>query len=196
VRYFPWIFAAAAGAVLLLLILRPGPGPGSVPDDQAFPPSAPQEGAPPDLSAMSPAERFDRLYRRIISAAQTGDQATVTRFMPMAVSAFGMLDTVTVDARYHMAMLHLHVGDLAAAASQGDSVTRSNPEHLFGWVITAAVARWNKDDKARDAAYRKVLERYDAEMAKRRPEYLEHQSMLEELRRTATGGKPGPNPAS
>ena len=145
---------------------------------------------------MSPAERFDRLYRRIITAAQTGDQATVTGFMPMAISAFAMLDTVTVDARYHMAMLHLHVGNLTAAAAQGDSVKQSDADHLFGWVITAAVARWNKDDKARDAAYRKVLERYDAEMAKRRPEYLEHRSMLEDLRRTATGAKPRPNPAS
>ena len=140
---------------------------------------------------MSPAERFDRLYRRIITAAQSGDQATVTRFMPMATAAFGMLDTVTADARYHMAMLELHVGDLAAAESQADSIERADPDHLFSYVIRAAVARWKQDDKARDVIYRKLLQRYDAELAKQRPEYLEHQSMLEELRRTATGGKTG-----
>lgn len=180
------------GAVLLVLILRPGPG--AAPTETASAPAAQSPGSPPDLSAMPPAERFDRLYRRIITAAQSGDQATVTRFMPMAIASFGMLDSVTVDARYHMAMLHLHVGDLAAAAAQADSIKRADPAHLFGYVISAAVARWNKDDKARDAAYREVLKRYDSEMAKRRPEYLEHQSMLEELRRTATGGKSGSTP--
>lgn len=142
---------------------------------------------------MSPAERFNRLYQRIITAAQTGDQATVTRFMPMATAAFGMLDTVTVDARYHMAMLELHVGDLAAAELQADSIRRADPAHLFSTVIRAAVARWKQDDKARDALYREFLARYDAEIAKRRPEYLEHQTMLEELRKTATGR---PNPGA
>lgn len=139
---------------------------------------------------MSPAERFDRLYQRIISAAQTGDQATVTRFMPMAIAAFGMLDTVTVDARYHMAMLELHVGDLTAAESQADSIKRADSNHLFSYVISAAVARWKQDDKARDAAYREILQRYDAEVAKRKPEYLEHRAMLEELRQTAMGANP------
>jgi hypothetical protein len=181
--------AAATAVVLVVLIFRPGPGSG--PDAPLIAPAAAPEGAPPDLSGMPPMERFNRLYQRIITGAQTGDQATVTRFMPMAVAAFAMLDPVTVDARYHMAMLHLHVGNLDAAASQADTVKRTHPDHLFGYVIGAAVARWRKDDKARDADYDQILQRYDAEMAKRLPEYLEHQAMLEELRRTATRGKPG-----
>jgi hypothetical protein len=170
--------------VLLLLILRPGPAAGPAPGPVA---GAEPGGAPPDLSSMSPEERFNRLYGRIITAAQSGDQATVTRFMPMAVSAFGMLDPVTVDARYHLAMLHLHVGNLPAAASQADTVKRTDPDHLFGYVIGAAVARWQKDDAARDADYRKFLERYDAEVRKALPEYLEHRPMLDELRKTAAG---------
>lgn len=191
-RYLPWVFAGLAAALLLVLLLKPG---SRAPAPEAAP-SAPAEaapGTPPDLSSMSPAERFNRLYQRIITAAQTGDQATVTRFMPMATAAFGMLDTVTVDARYHMAMLELHVGDLAAAELQADSIRRADPAHLFSTVIRAAVARWKQDDKARDALYREFLARYDAEIAKRRPEYLEHQTMLEELRKTATGR---PNPGA
>jgi hypothetical protein len=138
---------------------------------------------------MSPAQRFDRLYTRIITAAQSGDQATVTQFTPMAIAAFGMLDTVTVDARYHLAMLQLHVGDLAGAQAQADTIERSTPDHLFGYVVGAAVARWNKDDRARDGSWREFLKRYDAEIASRRPEYLEHQAMLEEVKRAATAGK-------
>ena len=186
VRFLPWIIAAGATFALVLVLLKPGSvAPAAVPAAPASQPGT----APPDLSTMSPAERFDRLYRRIITAAQSGDQATVTQFTPMAIAAFGMLDTVTVDARYHLAMLQLHVGALAEAQSQADSIKRENPEHLFSYVIGAAVARWNKNDTARDAAYREFLKRYDAQVATRRPEYLEHQAMLEEVKRMATAGK-------
>ncbi len=187
-RIVPWVITAGAGVALLVLLLKPASvAPAAAP---AASPSQPA-GAPPDLSKMSPAERFDRLYRRIITAAQSGDQNTVTQFTPMALAAFGMLDTVTVDARYHLAMLQLHVGALAEAQAQADSIKRENPAHLFSYVIGAAVARWNKNDPARDAAYREFLKRYDAQIATRRPEYLEHQAMLEEVKRMATAGKAG-----
>lgn len=183
-QYLPWIFGAAASLTLVALLLRPAPAPAPAPGE-----AQEEATAPPDLSTMSPVERFDRLYQRVITAAQSGDQATVTRFTPMALAAFRMMDTVTVDNRYHLAMLQLHVGDLAGAQAQADTVARQNPSHLFGYVIGAAVARWNKNDGARDSAWRKFLERYDREIATRRPEYLEHQAMLEEVKKAATAGK-------
>lgn len=183
VRFLPWVFAAVAVLTLLVLLLKPG---------SMAPPAAPAErpaGAPPDLSTMSPAERFDRLYQRVITAAQSGDQSTVTQFMPMAIAAFGMLDSVTIDARYHLAMLQLHTSDLAGAQSQADSITTANPKHLFGYVVGAAVARWNKDDAARDRAYRGFLKRYDAEIATGLAEYIEHRAMLDEVKKMASAGK-------
>ena len=185
-RYAPWALTGALGLVLVVLVARRG-SPPPAPDAPVAPEA--QAGAPPDISNMSPEERFNRLYQRIINAAQSGDQATVTQFMPMAVAAYGMLDSVTVDARYHLAMLELHVGDMNAARAQADSIRRIDPEHLFSYVIAAAVARWQKDDRARDAAYREFLKRYDAQWATGKPEYLEHQSMLEEVKRAAGGGK-------
>jgi hypothetical protein len=143
--------------------------------------------APPDISNLSPAERFERLYQRVITAAQSGDQATVNQFMPMATAAFGMLDTVTVDARYHMAMLELHVGDMNAAQAQADTIRKADPDHLFSYVIAAAVARWKKDDKARDAAYREFMKRYEAQIATGKPEYTEHRAMLDDVKRSAGG---------
>ena len=171
--------------MLILLVIRAKSQAAKSSSAAPAPPAG--EVSAPDISTLSPAQRFDRLYQRIISAAQSGDQATVTRFMPMAVAAFGMLDTVTVDARYHLAMLELHVGDMNAASAQADSIKRANPQHLFSPVILGAVAQWNKDERGRLAAYREFLRRYDSEMAKRLPEYLEHQSMLEEVKRTASG---------
>jgi hypothetical protein len=136
---------------------------------------------------MSPRERFNRLYSRIISAAQTGDQATVERFTPMAIGAYGMLDKIDADARYHLAMIQLHIGDLAGAQAQADSLTKLEPNHLFGYVIDAAVARWNKNEPKRQAAYREFLSRYDAEMKSNKAEYTEHGSMLTEVLKAAKG---------
>ena len=191
-RYAPWILTGILGLVLVILVARRSGAPATQQD--AEPPSRDAQtspGAPPDISNLSPAQRFERLYQRVISAAQGGDQATVSQFMPMATAAFGMLDTVTVDARYHMAMLELHVGDMSAAQAQADTIRQGNPDHLFSYVIVAAVARWKKDDRARDAAYREFMKRYDREIATKKPEYTEHQSMLDEVKRAATGGKAG-----
>ena len=47
---------------------------------------------------MSPRERFNRLYNRIMTAAQSGDEATVSRFTPMALMAYAQLDTIDADA--------------------------------------------------------------------------------------------------
>lgn len=186
-RYAPWILTGVLGLVLVVLVARRGsPPPAEPPSRPGAEPSASQ-GAPPDISNLTPAQRFERLYQRIITAAQSGDQATVTQFMPMATAAFGMLDTVTVDARYHMAMLELHVGDMNAAQAQADTIKKGDPDHLFSYVISAAVARWKKDDKARDAAYGEFMKRYDAQIATKKPEYTEHQSMLADVKKSASG---------
>jgi hypothetical protein len=134
---------------------------------------------------MAPRERFERLYQRIITAAQTGDQETANRFLPMALGAYRMLDSITIDARYHLAMLQLHVGDLAGAQAEADTIRRGEPDHLFGFVVGAAVARWSKKDRVRDSLHRGFLTRYETEIATRKPEYLEHQAMLTEVRKAA-----------
>src|SRR5688572_15784058 len=61
----------------------------------------------PDISRLTPAERFDRLYRRVMQGARTGD-TMATRFAPMALAAFEMLDSVDADTRYHAALIKLH----------------------------------------------------------------------------------------
>ena len=112
------------------------------------------EAAPPDISNMSPRERFDRLYNRVMQAAQSGDEATVTRFTPMALMAYAQLDSLDADARYHAALLEVHTGDVAGPAALADTILTQHPGHLFGYVIRGTVARWQKDDKALARAYR------------------------------------------
>ena len=81
---------------------------------------------------MSPRERFNRLYNRIMRGAEAGDEATVTRFTPMALMAYAQLDTIDADARFHAALLQVHTGNADAARALGDTVLRQPPGTCSG----------------------------------------------------------------
>ena len=191
----PWVVAGVSLAAMLGLLLftlaRQAPA-------RPMMASAPAAGAaiegesPPDLSAMSPRERFNRLYNRIMRGTEAGDQATVARFTPMALLAYDQLDTVDADARFHAALLRVHTGDTAAARALGDSVLLLNPGHLFGYMILGTAARWRKDDRELSRAYAGFLQRYDAEMKAGRGEYGEHTTSLGDFRRAALDARSRP----
>jgi hypothetical protein len=182
----PWIAAGAAMAGVLAIVLftvarsEPGPPP---------PAAAAVDGgggvAAPDISQLTPRERFDRLYQRVLGASQSGDEATVTRFTPMALAAYQMLDSVDTDARYHAAVLRVHTGDAEAARLLGDTIVAREPSHLFGYMAKGTSARWRNDTTALRQAYRSFLKHYEAEMKAGRPEYAEHKFSVEEFRKAA-----------
>jgi hypothetical protein len=148
-------------------------------------------GPAPDISTMTPRERFDRLYNRIMQASERSDSAEVERFTPMALGAYRQLDTRNADARYHAAVLQMQVGNFTAARALADTIIRESPGHLFGYVIRATAARLQNDPPALARARRDFLSHYDAEMRAKRAEYLEHQPVVDELKREAERGKGG-----
>ncbi len=172
------LIVATVGVVALLVTLawdyrRP---------PSAVAPFAEAGGAPalpPDISGMSPRERFDRLYNRSMQAVESGDGSTFGTFAPMALLAYSQLDTVDSDARYHAAMLEMHQGDVSGAALLADSILATVPGHLFGYVIRGTVARWEHDSAGLAAAQRDFRTHYEAEMAAGRPEYADHRTILE-----------------
>lgn len=145
---------------------------------------------------MSPRERFDRLYNRVMRAAEQGDSGTVARFSPMAFLAYGQLDTVDADARYHAAVLRLHVqGDTGAALRLADTIQMSNPRHLFAFLVRGTAARLIGNDRLLGRANADYLAAWDPEMQAGRPEYRDHQAMLEQFREMARrAGTPGNPP--
>jgi hypothetical protein len=170
-----WLNRAGAGAV-------PAPAPVAAGADAA---------AVTDISNLTPRERFDRLYNRIMRASETGDEATVTSFSPMALSAYGMLDEIDADARYHAALIRLHTGDMAGARALADTILKNQRSHLFGIIVQGTIARFEKDQAALSRSYADFLKHYDAEIAARRPEYSEHPRSLEDFlaaARAASGG--------
>lgn len=145
-------------------------------------PTTRPSGPAPDISRMSPRERFDRLFNRIMQAAERGDSAEVERFTPMALGAYQQLDTRDIDARYHAAVLRLQTGDLLQARALADTILAESPGHLFGYVIRGTVARWQNDSAARAQAQRDFLAHYTAELGANRVEYLEHKPVLDEFK--------------
>ena len=181
-------FAAGALLVLFLVIRRekvppPARGPNPVP--------AAATGTPPDLSTMSPRERFDRLYRRVMAAAESGDTTTGARFAPMAFAGYSQLDSVDADARYHAAVLQLHIaGDSSAALRLADSILATSPHHLFGFLIRGTEAQLAGDQRSLRRAQADFLAAWDAEQKAARPEYRDHQAMLQQFHDAAKGAVP------
>lgn len=195
----PWIVAgvALAGLLAVLLIMvardsRLAPAQASV---AAIPASQPVE-APPDISNMSARERFNALYNRVMRAAQSGDETTVSRFTPMALVAYSQLDTIDADARYHAALLKVHTGNADAARALGDTIVAQDPGHLFGFVVRGTVARFRKDEKELSRAYTGFLKQYDQEIKLERPEYSEHQTSLNDFHRAALEARSRPKDGS
>lgn len=142
-------------------------------------------GPAPDISRMTPRERFDRLFNRIMQAAEQYDTAQVLRFTPMALGAYAQLDTVDADARYHAAVLLLQTGDAGAAAALADTLLAQAPGHLFGHMVRGEAARLRGDEAALARARRDFLASFPAESAARRPEYADHAPAVETFKREA-----------
>ncbi|HUL69343.1 MAG TPA: zinc ribbon domain-containing protein [Gemmatimonadales bacterium] len=176
-------------AVVLGLLLRGSSA--RPPAADTTPPAAPfagggsPGGAPPDISQMTPRERFDRLYNRIMRSAESGDDAGVAQFTPMALQAYGMLDSIDADARYHAAMLRMHTGDVSGAEALADTILLKQPGHLLGYVLLGTAARFQKDSKALARNYTAFLSHYDAEIKAKRPEYTEHARSIEDFKKAA-----------
>ncbi|MBP6670346.1 MAG: zinc ribbon domain-containing protein [Gemmatimonadales bacterium] len=142
-----------------------------------------------DLASMTPRERFDRLFNRIMRSAEQGDANTVTSFAPMALQAYGMLDTVDADARYHAALIMLHTSDVDGARALADTILKQQPGHLFGYVIKGTIARFQSDQAGLKKSYADFLAHYDTESKQARPEYSEHPRALEEFLKAAQAAR-------
>ena len=98
----------------------------------------------------------------------------------MALGAYAQLDTIDVDARYHAAVLRLQTGDVAGAAALADTILAESPGHLFGYIVRGTAARWPAT--RRRAGPARVPGHYDREMAAERPEYRDHEPVIEEFK--------------
>lgn len=192
----PWIITGVAVVALAAVVLVPRPGGGEsaaapvVQAPLAGPVAGPAAGGPAtggdpravDLSSMTPREAADRLFNRVMENVSRGDTAQARAFLPMAIGAYGRVETLDVDGRYHLASLHLIGGDAVAAAAQADSILAVEPNHLFGLFVRGQAAGQQGDEAAARTAYQRFLAEFETETAKSRPEYRDHAQSLPAMR--------------
>lgn len=186
-----WIAAGIATAALLIVLLwrargfHPAPSAGTPTPGSAVAPAA-TAGRAPDISQMSPEERFERLWDRVMRAAEAGDTATAGQFAPMALGAYAQLPSADADQRFHAALIRLTVADYSGALALADTILAESPGHLFGYVVRSEAADRQNQLAVLEQNYREFLARYDAEMKSGRPEYQGHKPLLDDFRTRAT----------
>ena len=179
----PWAVAGAAvGALLTVVALRLGSssGGGMRESGGVGDGPAPASRIPaPDISQMSPEEQARRLFDRVVGLAERGVQDSVRFFLPMALGAYAQLPALDLDARYDIGVLHLAGGDGAGALAQADTILRTVPTHLYGFMLRARAYELARDAPRARRAYAGFLRYETAERARRRPEYAEHQNTID-----------------
>lgn len=146
----------------------------------------------PDISNLSPEERAERLFNRVMLLNSQGKSDSVLFFAPMAISAYQMLSPLSSDQRYDMGRIAEVAGALPLAKAQADTILRQNPNHLLGLILGAQIATLSGDAAARKQYETRFLAVEKSEIAKKLPEYDRHQADITNaltVARRAAGSK-------
>jgi len=145
-------------------------------DDRGVPSDDQSAGVrAPDISSLSPQERADRLFNRVMLLATQGKTDSVQFFAPMALTAYQMLSPLNADQRYDMGRIGEVAGALPLAKAQADSILRENPSHLLGLILEARLATLAGDTIGLRAYERRLIAAEKSETSKKLEEYLRHQ---------------------
>jgi hypothetical protein len=150
----------------------------------------PEMGGAPDISAMSPRERAERLYDRAMMAKQAGKLDSATFFATMATMAYGQLDELTLDDRYDLGRLGLLAGTVPLASAEADTILAARPKHLLGLMLAEDAARASGNASKAAAAHAKLLSSAASEQKAALPEYRLHAAELAVALGSAFAGAP------
>ena len=149
----------------------PAGAPGSAPG--SAPPRA------PDISQLTPEQRAERLYDRIMTEHEAGREDAVRSFLPMARAAYEMIGPLNLDQRYDLGRLGEVGGDTTLARAQADTILKARPTHLLGLILAARAARMEGSDARARALDARLLAAEPAERSAALPEYLLHRNDID-----------------
>lgn len=133
----------------------------------------------PDISALSPRERAERLYDRAMLAKQTGKLDSATFFATMATMAYGQLGDLSLDDHYDLGRLALLAGAVPLASAEADTILTARPTHLLGLMLAEDAARAAGESAKAKAAHARLLASAAKERRSSLPEYRQHAAELD-----------------
>lgn len=181
----PWSIAAIAVLSLLAFIA----GMNWKRSPSAPPPTvAAAPGRAPDISQMSPEERADRLFQRVMTYVAQGQDDSVRFFSPMAIQSMAALEPLDAHRRYDLGLLGIVSGDGPMARAQADTILAAEPAHLLGLILAMRAAGLQLDSLARSRYADRFLTALPRERPKALPEYVDHGPDIEAAAREAASG--------
>ena len=181
----PWAVAGLAVIVLATVALLPRRPAGGAQDLDSFTQAAPADPSAIDLASMTPRERADRLFNRVMQGLSSGDTAQLGFFAGMAIQAYAQVPERDADLHYHLGELYRVTGDAAAARAQADTILAADPQHLFGLYGAARAEQQRGDQAAARGLFQRFLDAYAAQVTRDLPEYREHAQGLPGMRAEA-----------
>lgn len=175
----PWWIAGGAMFAMIFMIglsmVRPGGPPAPVAGGGA---TTAAPGTPPDISNMTPTEAADRLFNRVMTSIEQGDEPAARQFLPMAVAAYQRAEPLDLDRRFHLSWLNRLAGNFEAALADAVDILDQNPDHLLGLVAAAeaSIELGEMDEAA--GYYEHLLEVFDVEVEKPLEEYDIHRAIV------------------
>jgi Double zinc ribbon len=152
-------------------------------DPAAAPPRA------PDISQMTPAQRAERLYDRIMREAEAGNTENVRTFLPMAQAAYEMIAPLNLDQRYDLGRIGEVSGDATLTRAQADTILRERPTHLLGLILGAKAARMAGDETRARQLDTRLVSAEARERTAALPEYLLHKNDIDVAVAAARGAR-------
>lgn len=184
-QFLPWSIATLAFIAVVAILA--GQRFGS-PDSSSEPGAAGAQtslgGGPgvvraPDISSLSPRERADRLYDRMMRLASENKSDSVQFFAPMALSAYESLGPLDSDLRYDFGRIAEISGNLDIAQAQADSILKANPTHLLGLILAGRVATLRGNASLSASLAKRLSDAEPAETKKGLDEYTRHRGDID-----------------
>jgi hypothetical protein len=200
----PWIVTGVALVVVIALVLFQAsrsatdggpadPGQGVPMGGAALGTGAGAGGAMPsaaDIAAMSPQEKADRLFNRVMMYASEGKRDSAAIFAPMALQAFDMIAPLDVHGRFDVGLVAMVAGQLGRAKVEADTILRKNPNDLLGLTLAMRVAEESQNSAARGDFAKRLVAAESAERKTAREDYQAHGNDIDAALKDARARKP------
>ena len=142
----------------------------------------------PDISSMSPQERADRLFNRVMLLSSEGKTDSAAFFAPMALAAIEALAPLDAHQRYDLGLVALVMGDVSRATAEAKAILEEQPTHLLGLVLAARAADLRGDAAAGSDFRQRLVAAEPAERERALPEYTDHDADIRAAIASARAG--------